>query len=82
MSGAGAGIVGATDSGATAVLQLQRACIEFVRAYKTNASVEVLSTAKKEVIAKAMVAHTLDSISEGQADELIEAVQALGNERV
>ena len=81
MGGAGAGIVGATDGGAAAMLQLHRACIDFVRAYNTGDSIDSLKAAKKELIAKIMVAHTLDTISESQADELIDAAQSLVSEK-
>lgn len=81
LNGAAAGIVGSTDSGASAILQLQRASIEFVRLYKVGGDVAALRLAKKDVVAKTMVAHTLDALSESQADELLDAVQALISER-
>jgi len=81
LNGAAAGIVGAIDSGANAVLDLQRACIAFVRAYKTNNSATDVAAARKELVAKIMVAHTFDAIAESQADELLEILQTFKKER-
>lgn len=80
LGGAGAGIVGSTDSGATAVLGLQRATIEFARQYKARDDRDALLLAKKEVVAQTMVAHTLDALSESEADEILDIVQTLVSE--
>lgn len=73
MNGAGAGILGSSDSGTDSIAQLQRATIEFVDRYKQG-STEEITAAKREVIGKVMVAMALDAITEEKADELTEAL--------
>ena len=76
MNGAASGILGSFDSGTNAVLQLQRATIEFADRYKTGNEDETMD-ARREVTAKIMVALTFDAISQAEADELIEALGQL-----
>ena len=73
MNGAGAGILGSSDSGTDSIMQLQRATIEFVDRFKQGSADEI-SAAKREVIGKVMVAMALDAITEEKADELTEAL--------
>lgn len=80
LNGAAPGIVGSSDSGSNAVLELQRACIEFVRAYKSG-NAGAAEAARKELVAKILVAHTFNAINEGQADDLLDALHALKEER-
>lgn len=80
LDGAAAGIVGSASSGSDAVMNLQRAAIDFARLYKTADDETSLRASSKEVMAKIMVAHTLDVLSEQQADELIDALQQLMDE--
>ena len=77
LGGAASGIVGATDSGSATVMQLQRAAITFANYYKENNNEEHIKAAHKDVLAKIMVALTLDAISQRKADELIEGLQQL-----
>jgi len=81
LNGAGAGILGTSSTGSDALMQLQRAAIEFVHLYKMNDNEEYLMASRKEVIAKIMVAHAVDAITEQQADELVAALQQLMKER-
>ena len=77
LGGAASGIVGATDIGSVTVMQLQRAAIALVGYYKDNNNEECIEAAYKDVLAKIMVALTVDAISQGKADELIEGLQQL-----
>lgn len=77
LNGAAAGIIGSSDSGTDAIVQLQRATITFAEAYKKADSAEALQAAKREVIGKIMVAVALDAITEQKADELTEALMQL-----
>ena len=81
LNGAGAGVLGAASSGSDALMQLQRATIEFTRAYQAHDNAEELTATRKEVVAKIMVAHAFDAITEQQADELLLALQQLMKER-
>lgn len=76
LNGAGAGILGSSDSGSDAILYLQRATIEFVDKYKQGNDEEI-TAAKREVIGKVMVAMALDAITEEKADELTENLMKL-----
>lgn len=74
MNGAAPGILGTSDSGSDAIQQLQRAMIEFTDIYKSGGDIPA---AKREVIAKIMVAAAFGALSEQQADELTEALVQL-----
>jgi len=81
LGGAAAGIIGSADSGTDAVAQLQRAALAFARVYKDNESEQYIAAARKEVLAKTMVALTLDAITEKQADDLVSDLNQLMKER-
>lgn len=77
LGGAAPGIIGSADSGSAAVTALQHAAITFAHHYKDNQNEAYIAAARKEVLAKTMVARTMDAITEQQADELIGALQQL-----
>lgn len=81
LGGASAGIVGSSNGGSEAILQLQRSALEFTKVYKSASSTQALDVARRDVIAKIMVAHTVDAISEKRADELLEQLAQLMKER-
>jgi predicted YcjX-like family ATPase len=76
LNGAASGILGSSDSGTDAILQLQRTVIEFVDRYKQGSDEEIMNL-RREVIGKIMVAMALDAITEEKADELTEAVMQI-----
>jgi hypothetical protein len=80
LNGAASGIVGSTDSGSDAIAQLQRATLNFADHLRTGSDEEV-QAARKEVIGKAMVAVTLDALSEDKADEIADAATQLSKEK-
>lgn len=79
--GAASGMFGTVSSGGSAVADLQRAAIEFVRVYKAEDTTGELNAARRDLTAKIMVAATLDAISEAKADELMESLNELMKER-
>ena len=76
LNGAGAGIIGSIDSGSGALSQLQQATLQFASNYKTD-TLEQSEVAKQDVIGKAMVAQTLDAISEEKADQIADALEEI-----
>lgn len=81
LGGAAPGILGSADSGSDSVAQLQRAVLAFGRHYKDNTNEEYILVARKEVLAKIMVALTMDAITQTQADALVEDLGQLMQER-
>ncbi|MBC7581612.1 hypothetical protein H7097_01955 [Aeromicrobium sp.] len=80
LNGAAAGMIGSSDSGTDALVQLQHATLQFAKAYQI-AEPEQLNAAKREVIAKVMVAMTFGTITEEKADMITEAVVDMTHEK-
>ena len=77
LQGSASGILGSSTTGGDTIAQLQRAAIEFTRVYQDPKLAEQLPAARKEVIAKIMIAITLDALSEKRGDELLEMLAEL-----
>jgi len=77
LNGASAGIIGGSNSGGDAIMQLQRSAIEFTRIYHDPGPNEDLQQARKDVTGKIMIAVTLNALSEQRADELLDMLAEL-----
>ena len=73
MNGAAPGIIGSADSGSSVLMQLQQATLQFATHYKAGDAAQI-EASKRDVIGKAMVAQTLDAITEEKADEITDAI--------
>lgn len=77
----GAGVMPAAASlEAQMIVQLQQATAKFAQTYR-NGSQDELQATKRDALGKIMVALAVDAISQDQADDLVEAVQALMKEK-
>lgn len=81
LNGAAPGIIGGPNSGLDALVDLQRATLEFTRIYKSESDANALKAARHNVSAKVMVAQTLNAISLKRADELMDSLHQLMEER-
>lgn len=76
LNGAAAGIIGSVDSGSGTLDELQRATLQFASQY-TAGDIGQIKIAKQDVIGRAMMARTLDAITEEKAGQIIDALEEI-----